>query len=86
VRRHLEYQLFAGFSVTLLKIANATVYDPANGVDGLVQDVWLQDGKIVAPPTEPDMQSDKVLDATGYPADMSYLDHGGVAVACQPSV
>ncbi len=49
----------------LLKIAYGTVYDPANGVDGVVQDLWIRDGKIVAPPTEPDIRPDKVLDATG---------------------
>ena len=49
----------------LLKIAGGTVYDPANGIDGVVQDVWIQDGKIVAPPTDPAVRPDKVLDATG---------------------
>jgi formylmethanofuran dehydrogenase subunit A len=49
----------------LLKIANGTVYDPANAIDGLVQDIWIRDGKVVAPPTEPDARPDKVLDATG---------------------
>lgn len=51
--------------MTLLKIANGTVYDPTNNVNGLVQDIWIQDGKIVAPPTATDVQPDKVLDATG---------------------
>jgi formylmethanofuran dehydrogenase subunit A len=49
----------------LLKIANGTVYDPTNGVDGVVQDLWIRDGKIIAPPAEPDVRPDKVLDATG---------------------
>src|ERR1700738_4740521 len=49
----------------LLKIANGTVYDPANNVAGAVRDIWARDGKVVAPPTEPDMRPDKVLDATG---------------------
>jgi formylmethanofuran dehydrogenase subunit A len=49
----------------LLRIANGIVYDPAHGVDGVVQDLWVRDGKIVAPPTEPDVHPDKVLDATG---------------------
>jgi formylmethanofuran dehydrogenase subunit A len=49
----------------LLKIANGTVYDPANGVDGAVMDLWVRDGKIVAAPAEPDTQPDKTLDATG---------------------
>lgn len=49
----------------LLRIANGTVYDPANGVDGQVQDIWIRDGKIVPPPTEPDVCPDKTIDATG---------------------
>src|ERR671931_1231076 len=49
----------------LLKIANGTVYDPANGVDGIVQDVWLEDGKVIHAPTDPGVRPDKVLDATG---------------------
>ena len=31
-------------------IAGGTVYDPANGIDGVVQDIWIQDGKIIAAP------------------------------------
>jgi formylmethanofuran dehydrogenase subunit A len=48
-----------------LRIANGTVYDPANGVDGVVTDIWVRDGKIVAPPPEPDPRPDRVLDAAG---------------------
>jgi formylmethanofuran dehydrogenase subunit A len=51
--------------MTLLKIANGTVHDPANGIDGAVQDIWIQDGKIVAPPDQPEVRPDKVIDATG---------------------
>jgi formylmethanofuran dehydrogenase subunit A len=51
--------------MTLLKIAGGTIYDPLNNLDGVVQDVWIRDGKIVAPPVEPDARPDKVLDATG---------------------
>src|SRR6478672_10033408 len=52
-------------SMTLLKIANGTVYDPINNLDGVVQDIWIQDGKIIAPPSEPDARADKTIDATG---------------------
>ena len=34
--------------MTVLKIASGTVYDPANNVDGVVQDIWIRDGKIIA--------------------------------------
>jgi formylmethanofuran dehydrogenase subunit A len=49
----------------LLKIAGGTVYDPANGVDGVVKDIWIEDGKVVAAPTDPGVRPDSVLDATG---------------------
>jgi formylmethanofuran dehydrogenase subunit A len=54
----------------LLKIANGTVYDPANGVDGVVKDIWIRDGKVVEPPVanapgSPEVRPDRVLDATG---------------------
>ena len=51
--------------MSLVKIANGTVYDPTNNIDGVAQDIWIQDGKIVAPPTDPDVRPDRVLDATG---------------------
>ncbi|MBI3864255.1 MAG: formylmethanofuran dehydrogenase subunit A [Planctomycetia bacterium] len=49
----------------LLKIAGGTVYDPANGIDGVIQDIWVQDGKIVAAPAGMDARPDRVLDAAG---------------------
>src|SRR5258707_441501 len=49
----------------LVRIANGTVHDPANNVDGVVQDLWIQDGKVIAAPTDPAVRPDKTLDATG---------------------
>jgi formylmethanofuran dehydrogenase subunit A len=51
--------------MSLLKIENGTVYDPINNLDGVVRDIWIRDGKIVAAPSEPDVRPDKLLDATG---------------------
>jgi formylmethanofuran dehydrogenase subunit A len=34
--------------VTRLRIAGGTVYDPANGIDGAVRDICIEDGRIVA--------------------------------------
>jgi formylmethanofuran dehydrogenase subunit A len=48
----------------LLKIADGTVYDPANGVEGVVQDLWVRDGKVIRPPS--DSHPDATLDAAGY--------------------
>lgn len=44
----------------MLRISGGKVYDPANGVDGRVQDVCLADGKIVA-----DAPGARVIDARG---------------------
>ena len=56
--------------MVLLRIANGTVYDPANHIDGEVRDIWIQDGKVVAPPGadapgSPEVRPDKVIDAAG---------------------
>jgi formylmethanofuran dehydrogenase subunit A len=48
--------------MTLLRIAGGRVYDPANGVDGVVQDVWIRGDKVIAAPAEP---ADRTLDAVG---------------------
>src|ERR1700758_871900 len=50
--------------MTLLKIANGTVYDPATQVDGVVKDIWAKDGRIISPP-EPGILPERVLDASG---------------------
>jgi formylmethanofuran dehydrogenase subunit A len=66
--------------MTLFKIANATVYDPANGVDGVVQDLWIQDGKVIAAPTDPTAAPDRILDATGLVAMPGGVDmHAHIA-------
>jgi formylmethanofuran dehydrogenase subunit A len=49
--------------MTTLCISGGTVYDPSNGVDGVVTDIWVRDGKVVAPPA--DGVADRTLDAAG---------------------
>src|SRR5438876_6504436 len=51
--------------MTLLKIANGVVYDPAHGIDGEIRDLWVKDGKVVGPPAGPELRPDRVLYATG---------------------
>jgi formylmethanofuran dehydrogenase subunit A len=51
--------------MALVKLANGTVHDPANGIDGQVQDIWVRDGKVIAAPAEPDTLPDRVYDLTG---------------------
>jgi formylmethanofuran dehydrogenase subunit A len=44
----------------MLRITGGKVYDPANGVDGVVKDICIADGRIVA-----DVQGGRTIDATG---------------------
>jgi formylmethanofuran dehydrogenase subunit A len=59
------------------KIAGGTVYDPANGIDGQVRDIWIQGGKIVAPPTDPEIKPARMIDARGL-----VVMPGGVDMHC----
>lgn len=61
----------------LLRITNGTVYDPANGINGEVRDLWIEDGRIVAPPSDPNRTADKTLDAAGL-----VVMPGGVDIHC----
>lgn len=50
----------------MLRIRNGTVYDPANGIDGEQQDIWIEDGKIVhAPEDEAERRGAETIDAAG---------------------
>src|ERR1051325_10337441 len=44
----------------MLRITGGKVYDPANNINGIVQDVCMDGGKIVA-----EVQGGRTLDATG---------------------
>jgi len=50
----------------LLRITNGRVFDPTHGVDGEVRDVWVNDGRVIDPPS-PDTLRDSVrtIDARG---------------------
>ncbi len=58
-----------------LHIKNGTVIDPANGVDQQIQDLWINDGRIVDPPG--DLNADRVIDAGG-----KVVMPGGIDVHC----
>ena len=47
----------------MLRITGGKVYDPANGIDGVVKDLWIADGRIVADPGEE--KAHRTIDATG---------------------
>ncbi len=59
------------------KIAGGTVYDPINGIDGLVRDLWIGGGRIVDPPTDPKVRPTRVIDAAGL-----VVMPGGIDMHC----
>ena len=61
----------------LFKISGGYVYDPANGVDGQVKDLWIENGRIVAAPTDPSVRATRHLNATGL-----IVMPGGVDMHC----
>ncbi|MGE0755409.1 MAG: formylmethanofuran dehydrogenase subunit A [Pirellulaceae bacterium] len=62
---------------SLFRIAGGYVYDPRHGIDGQVQDVWIQDGRIVPPPSTPAVRPDRVLNAAGL-----VVMPGGIDMHC----
>ena len=61
----------------LIKISQGTVYDPANGIDGDVRDLWIADGKIIAPPSDRETPPTSEIDASGL-----VVMPGGVDMHC----
>ncbi len=62
--------------MSYLKLANGVVYDPAHGIDGDVRDIFVRDGKIVAPPAD-DQQITRTIDLRGL-----VVMPGGVDMHC----
>src|SRR4051812_5893839 len=61
----------------LIKISGGTVYDPANGLDGEVRDIWIESDKIVAAPSDPAIRPSRDIDARGL-----VIMPGGVDMHC----
>ncbi|MEZ6116519.1 MAG: formylmethanofuran dehydrogenase subunit A [Pirellulaceae bacterium] len=59
------------------KISGGYVYDPINGVDGQVKDIWIRDGRIVEPPSDPTVRPARTLNAAGL-----VVMPGGVDMHC----
>lgn len=47
----------------LIKLTGGRVYDPAHGVNGEIRDIWIRDGRIIAPPG--DARADQEYDLRG---------------------
>lgn len=63
--------------MSLLCVKSGTVYDPRHGIDGEVRDLWMRDGKMIAPPADPGIRPDRTIDATGM-----IVMPGGVDMHC----
>ncbi len=61
----------------LIKISQGTLYDPANGIDGEVRDLWIAGGTIIAAPTDPATQHTREIDARGL-----VVMPGGIDMHC----
>ncbi len=61
----------------MLRIKGGRVYDPRNGLRGEVRDLWIQDGRVVAAPTDPAVRADRTIDAAGL-----VVMPGGVDMHC----
>jgi formylmethanofuran dehydrogenase subunit A len=59
------------------KIAGGTVYDPANGIDGQVRDLWIAGEKIVEAPIDSEVRPARTIDARGL-----VVMPGGVDMHC----
>jgi formylmethanofuran dehydrogenase subunit A len=61
----------------MLKIENGTVYDPANGIDGEVRDLWIDGERIIDAPRDEGTGPSRVLDASGL-----VVMPGGIDMHC----
>ncbi len=53
------------------------VYDPANGVNGEVRDLWMQDGRVISAPNDPAERAEIQVDVSGM-----IVMPGGVDMHC----
>ena len=58
-----------------LKLSGGTVYDPGNGIDGEVKDIWIRDARITTPPDR--AEGFREIDLTGM-----VVMPGGVDMHC----
>lgn len=59
------------------KISQGTVYDPINGINGQVRDIWISGGRIVDAPTDPSIRPSREIDASGL-----VVMPGGIDMHC----
>lgn len=62
--------------MSLIRISGGTVYDPANGIDGQVCDLWIEEGRMRQPPDDPSAAA-RTIDARGM-----VVMPGGIDMHC----
>lgn len=63
--------------MTRVQIRAGTVYDPANNIDGVIRDVWIEAGRVIPTPPE-GIRADRVIDASGlvvFPGGVDMHSH-----------
>ncbi|MCA9027172.1 MAG: formylmethanofuran dehydrogenase subunit A [Planctomycetaceae bacterium] len=60
-----------------LKLTGGTVYDPANEPSATLRDLWIEDGRVISAPSDPQAKADRTLDVTGM-----VVMPGGVDMHC----
>lgn len=63
--------------MTFTVLHGARVYDPANGIDGELRDVWMQAGRIIAAPGDPAVRAQVRINCEGM-----IIMPGGVDMHC----
>jgi formylmethanofuran dehydrogenase subunit A len=63
--------------MSLLCLRGGTLHDPTNNVDGVVRDVWIEHGRVIAPPADPSTKPDRVIDVIGM-----IVMPGGIDMHC----
>ena len=61
----------------MLKISGGTIYDPANGIDGQVGDLWISEGRFIEAPADRATRPTQTIDATGM-----VVMPGGIDMHC----
>ena len=58
-------------------LRNGTIYDPANGINGVVGDLWIEDGRIISAPADSSAKAERELDVAGM-----VVMAGGIDIHC----
>ncbi|MFM7037045.1 MAG: amidohydrolase family protein, partial [Planctomycetaceae bacterium] len=58
-------------------LTGGRIYDPRNGVNGIVQDLWFENGRIISAPADPGERAEIVMDVSGM-----VVMPGGVDMHC----